>query len=320
MRKYNPSIPTDQATEYRTSAHGQRYGKGDAQVATCVSCHGNHQVRSANDVKSKVFPVNLPTTCGTCHGDEALMKKYGRSSSTLHDYTGSVHGVALLEKRDLGAPACNDCHGNHGARPPGVESITNVCGTCHALNAELYAQSPHQNAFEKRKLPECETCHGNHAIIAATNNLIGTAPEAVCSKCHSASENVRGFEVAGHMRAKIDSLESSEGLARSLVDEAEQKGMEISEAKFRLRDVRQSRLRSRTTIHSFDEAKFAEIIDVGLTSAKEIQVTANSQIEEFSFRRQGFGIASFIITFLAVTLYLYIRRLERRQASETLKH
>jgi hypothetical protein len=30
-------------------------------------------------------------------------------------FARSVHGIALLKKHDSGAPACNICHGNHGA-------------------------------------------------------------------------------------------------------------------------------------------------------------------------------------------------------------
>ena len=65
------------------------------------------------------------------------MKEYGIPTDQYEKYSKSVHGVALLQKHDLGAPACNKCHGNHGATPPGVESISKVCGTCHALNADL---------------------------------------------------------------------------------------------------------------------------------------------------------------------------------------
>ena len=93
--------------------------------------------------------------------------------------------LLCFKKNDIGAPACNSCHGNHAATPPGVESISKVCGTCHALNAELFSSSPHKKAFDQQNLPECETCHGNHEIIIASDKLLGIAPEAVCSKCHT---------------------------------------------------------------------------------------------------------------------------------------
>ena len=37
--------------------------------------------------------------------------------------------------------------------------------------------------------------------------------------------------------------------------------MEISEAKFKLRDARQARLQSRTMVHSFSEEKFRDVPD-----------------------------------------------------------
>ena len=55
------------------------------------------------------------------------------------DYQKSVHYAALTKGNDLSAPTCNDCHGNHGAAPPGVGSVANVCGTCHAVFAQKFA-------------------------------------------------------------------------------------------------------------------------------------------------------------------------------------
>ena len=83
------------------------------------------------------------------------MKEYDIPTNQYEEFTKSVHGVDLLEKHDLSAPACNSCHGNHGAIPPGVESISEVCGTCHALNAELFQASPHKKAFDEHNYPEC---------------------------------------------------------------------------------------------------------------------------------------------------------------------
>lgn len=315
MRSYNPSLPIDQMEKYRTSIHGMKNAKGDAKVAECASCHGSHDIRSSKDLKSRVYPVNLPGTCGSCHSDADYMKPYGIPTDQFEKYAKSVHGIALLQKHDVGAPACNSCHGNHGATPPGVESISKVCGTCHALNADLFSASPHKKAFDELQLPECETCHGNHEIVAATNELLGTAPEAVCSRCHSESDKPKGFQAAAVMRHLTDSLESSESHARGLIEDAEQKGMEVSEAKFKLRDARQSRLESRTMVHSFNEQKFRETIDKGLITAAVVSGEAQAAIEEYFFRRVGLGVSTLIITVLAVSLYLFIRRLERKQQS-----
>jgi predicted CXXCH cytochrome family protein len=246
------------------------------------------------------------------------MKSYGIPTDQFAKFSKGVHGKALLERHDVGAPACNDCHGNHGATPPGVESVSMVCGTCHALNADLFAASPHKKAFDERKLPECETCHSNHEIIAATDKLLGVAPEAVCSQCHSATKSSAGFHAAATMRSLIDSLEGSERSAAALMDEAEQKGMEVSESRFKLRDARQARLQSRTMVHAFDEKKFAEVVDHGLAVAGTVNQEGREAVGEYYFRRWGLGVATIIITIVGLSLYALIRRIERRQKSAKL--
>jgi predicted CXXCH cytochrome family protein len=311
MRRYNPALAVDQVEKYRTSGHGQLNARGDVNVAECASCHGSHEIRAASDVKSTVYATNLPLMCAGCHSDSAKMRPYGIPTNQFQEFAESVHGKALLEKKDLGAPACNDCHGNHGAIPPGVESISKVCGTCHALNAELFSSSPHKKAFDAQKLPECETCHGNHKIVAATDELLGIAAEATCSRCHTPEKNVTGFWVARTMRGLIDSLEKAERLAALLLAEAEQKGMEISEARFKLRDARQARLQARTMVHSFHEGQFREVVEPGLRVASFVQSETERALEEYTFRRVGLGLATLIITLLAAALYLYIRRIER---------
>lgn len=317
MRTYNPSLPVDQLEKYRTSVHGMRNAKGDAKTAECASCHGSHDIRSAKDLKSKVYPTNLPATCSTCHSNPEYMKGYNIPTDQYEKFARSVHGIALLQKRDVGAPSCNDCHGNHGATPPGVESISKVCGTCHALNADLFSSSPHKQAFDALKLPECETCHGNHEIVAATNELLGTTPEAVCSRCHSPTDRPKGYAAAAAMRHLTDSLEASEQQARALIEEAEQKGMEVSEAKFKLREARQARLEARTMAHAFNEERFRETIGKGLVAAAFVAAEGRAAVDEYYFRRIGLGISTLIITVLAVALYLFIRRLESRQQQET---
>jgi predicted CXXCH cytochrome family protein len=245
------------------------------------------------------------------------MKGYAIPTDQFDKFAKSVHGLALLQKHDLGSPACNDCHGNHGATPPGVESISKVCGTCHAFNADLFSSSPHKKAFDESNLPECETCHGNHDIIAATNKLLGTSSEAVCSRCHGENERQNGFLVAGVMRQLMDSLETAEALARQRVEDAEQKGMEIGEAKFKLRDARQARLEARTTVHSFNEDQFRTVVVRGLATASAVDAEAQRAIDEYFFRRSGLGVATLIMTVLAVALFLFIRRIERKPRRES---
>ncbi len=320
MRSYDPKLPVDQLEKYRTSVHGKRNAAGDPKVAECASCHGSHDIRSAKDATSRVNAAHVPATCGRCHSDAAYMKPYGIPTDQQEKFSRSVHGVALLQKHDHGAPACNSCHGNHGAAPPGIESISKVCGTCHALNADLFSSSPHKGIFDQQHLPECETCHGSHEILPATDAMLGVGPEAVCSRCHTAQKNPRGFAAARSMSTVMDSLRMMERRAQDLVNDAEQKGMEVSEPKFRLRDVHQAWLQSRTMVHAFNEAKFRTAADPGLVAAQAVITEAEAAIHEYTFRRVGLGISTIIITILAGSVYLFVRRLERRHQRSTVSH
>jgi predicted CXXCH cytochrome family protein len=240
------------------------------------------------------------------------MKEFKIPTDQFSKYQNSVHGKAVFEKQDLSAPVCNDCHGNHGATPPGIESISKVCGSCHALNAELFSSSPHKKAFDEKKYPECETCHGNHEILIAKDQLLGVDKGAICLKCHSENENKKGYLIAKEMKRLTDRLIISDSVAKDMVFQAEQKGMDVEEIKFKLREIHQARLEGRTIVHSFDEAKFKEVADKGFKSSELTITEAKAAIDEFYFRRYGLGIAVAIISFLIVILYLYIKRIEKK--------
>jgi hypothetical protein len=116
------------------------------------------------------------------------------------------------------------------------------------------------------------------------------------------------------MRELVDSLGNSERAATLSVQQAEEMGTEIGEAKFKLRDVHQARMETRTMVHSFDEKQFQQVVEKGLKTADGISADARHAVEDYYFRRWGLGVATLIITVLSISLYLYIRRLERKQA------
>jgi len=312
MKQYNPALPIDQVSKYKSSIHGILNAKGDPNAAECVSCHGSHEIQPVKDSRSLVYATNIPSVCSNCHSDAKLMSKYKIPTDQFEKFVTSVHGVALLEKGDLSSPSCNDCHGNHGAIPPGVESISKVCGTCHVLNMELFEQSPHKKAFDENNFPECESCHGNHGIIYSTDEMIGTQESAVCMDCHSAEDDNKGFNVAGEMKKLIDSLKTEDSETKVILDEAVQKGMDVSDATFSLKDVRQVLIQSRTTIHSFNLEKFKEKIDEGFTIASKAKLTGEEAIDEFYYRRIGLGFSTVIVTLLVIGLYIKLKKVEKK--------
>jgi len=190
MKNYNPALPTNQLELYKTSVHGKLLlSQGDTKVAACTDCHGAHSILPASDSRSRVHHRNVPQVCKTCHSDAAYMKGYeykGKPIPTdqFDEYSKSIHGVLVLENGDQAAPACNNCHGNHGATPPTLASVSASCGECHATNRDFFNASPHKVPWADLGYPECEQCHGNHYIVAASDSLIGVEQGALCLECH----------------------------------------------------------------------------------------------------------------------------------------
>jgi predicted CXXCH cytochrome family protein len=187
MKKYDPKARVDQLVEYRASTHGRLNAKGDPVPATCIDCHGAHGIRPVSSPDSPAYAMNVPKTCARCHADAKRMAPYGIPTDQYDTYRRSVHAAALLERRDTAAPACNDCHGNHGAAPPGVLSVANVCGQCHGREAALFRASFKKELFDNLEVPECTVCHSNHGIQHPTPELFhgGSAPEIKAGKITS---------------------------------------------------------------------------------------------------------------------------------------
>lgn len=308
IKKYNPALPTDQLATYRTSHHGELlFQKGDENVAVCSDCHGNHGILAANDSRSSVYALNVPGTCGRCHANADYMADYSIGINQVADYDSSVHGNALLRKHDLAAPACNDCHGNHGAIPPEVKSISHVCGRCHLNNAELFAKSPHAQAYEEMGLAQCEACHGNHKITEPTDaRLDPTSSEFVCANCHEPESE--GWRNGGEMFAILNEMKSKIYTADSLVSHAERAGMEVSEAKFIITSADDELIKARTQIHNYRAAILRERAQAGLSLAEQAVTLGSAALAELQFRRKGLAVSMVIIFVVAAALYVKIRQ------------
>jgi len=312
MKTFNPELPTDQYEKYLTSIHGIKNAKGDTKTATCSDCHSPHNIFSPKDPRSTVYATNVPKTCAKCHSDANYMKEYNIPTNQFEDYSKSVHGKQLLVKHDVSAPACNDCHGNHGAVPVGVESVSHICGTCHVLNENLFSQSPHSKAFEEKNIPQCEACHNNHLIKHPTDNMLGIRKGSVCIKCHQ-NKNDKGYSTAFYMKAYLDSIITQQKKAIVLLDTAENKGMDVSEFRYSLKTLNQILIKARTNTHKSNLKTFQKILSEGSTIVNEAITGANDAISDYYFRRWGLGAATLIITLLVLALYWKIKRIEKKQ-------
>jgi predicted CXXCH cytochrome family protein len=313
MRGFDPALRVDQVAEYLTSGHGRRLlQQNDAEVATCVSCHPAHEIRPPSDPESTVHPLNVARTCGGCHTNVLLMQQRGRPFDQLADWSRGVHGRLMMEKGDLSAPTCNDCHGNHGAAPPGLASIRYVCGECHATNADFFRASNHVEIFEKSGLPGCETCHDNHAIMPTADSLLTLRAEQVCGRCHQSTDSVGAeFPV---MLAMLDSLHFAFVRSQEALRAAENAGMEVSQALFELEEVNNALTKARSAIHSFHLGPVKAEVDQGLGLTTRALERARAALAEHRFRRIGLAASSTLIVLLIVALFAKIRDLDRRAA------
>jgi predicted CXXCH cytochrome family protein len=311
MKKFNPSLRVDQESEYSTSVHGKLLKTGEQKVATCISCHTVHGIRAVNDPLSSVYPLNVADTCAKCHGNADYMRAFKIPSDQITKFKTSVHAKALYDKQDLSAPTCNDCHGNHGATPPGIASVANVCGQCHARQADLFQTSPHKAAFDQQGLAECITCHSNHDIATPTDQMIGTQQGALCVNCHTNGD--KGFAAAAHMRTRIDQLIASINKSNEILSVAERKGMEVSKPKFDLKGATDALTHARVLIHSSSNNEVDKVVGPGLDVAGKGYQAGVDALDELSFRRKGLAVSLVFILFLALLVYLKVRQLETRQ-------
>ena len=311
MKKFNPSLRVDQVQEYSTSVHGTRLRGGDMKVATCVSCHGIHGIRQLGDPQSTVFALNVAETCAQCHSSAEHMQGYNIPSDQFAKYKNSVHAKALYEKHDLSAPTCNDCHGNHGAVPPGLASVANVCGQCHGRQAELFQKSPHKEPFDRLQTGECLKCHSNHEILAPTDEMAGVGQGSVCTSCHT---NDAGFATAQRIGQGLANLQTNIHNAEEILGRAERAGMEVSRPQFELRDAADGLTQARVLVHTVSADEVEGALAPAMAVAVKSYAAGESAFGELSYRRKGLVVSLVFILFLALLVYLKIRQIESEPA------
>jgi predicted CXXCH cytochrome family protein len=318
MRRFAPRQRVDQAAEYATSVHGKQLAAGDGNVATCASCHGPHGVRVVSDAKAPVFPTNVAATCATCHADPRHMVAYKLPGGTalpttqFADYQKSVHYAALTKGNDLSAPTCNDCHGNHGAAPPGVGAVANVCGTCHAAFAAKFQMSIHAQIFDKG----CVECHSNHAVLRPSDTMLGVTGEGICAPCHTPDDSSdKGSVAAQTMRRQFEQLKGRIEQSQALIGRVKNAGIEVDDQELALREAATKLTLARTEMHAFEPALLAPIIADGTAIVSAVDAAGQRGIVELRFRRRGLAISLGAILLFVVALGLKVRQIDHRSRS-----
>jgi formate dehydrogenase gamma subunit len=139
---------TAEQDAYRTSIHYRALTFGVDDSPTCTGCHGEHSMLSPKDPKSKVSHARQAhETCGRCHENPTIIRKYGLSPDVVSTYEDSYHGLAT-ERKSATAPTCASCHDAHAGRtvrdPKSAVNKANVtatCQKCHPKATPAFAAS-----------------------------------------------------------------------------------------------------------------------------------------------------------------------------------
>ncbi len=136
---------SDIATEYKGSVHGKAVARGVTQAPVCTDCHGEHSILPKKNAASSVNGRNVAQTCGRCHGDVKLARRFGLPTDRLVTFEASFHGLAAKSGSETVAN-CASCHGVHTILPSSdVHSKTNLknlattCGQCHPGAGQRFA-------------------------------------------------------------------------------------------------------------------------------------------------------------------------------------
>jgi predicted CXXCH cytochrome family protein len=213
---------TEKRRAYLLGTHSER-------GIRCHDCHGGNprslEVATAHSGRDYVgSPGKIETVelCSSCHSDPNQMRQYGLPAGELAEYRTSRHGMLLLDRGDMNAPTCTDCHDAHTILPPNdarsnvyPPNIAGTCARCHEDEnmmgaygldidqVETHRTSAHGVAlYDKGNFasPTCTGCHGSHSALPPAVTEISN----VCGHCHVLVR--RAFDTGPHGAAARSGL------------------------------------------------------------------------------------------------------------------
>ncbi len=183
--------------------------KAGGHMAECVDCHGKHDILPVVDSRSRIYDLNVPSTCCECHSDQ-------ENPDVCSAWEEGMHGIVLIKSGVIFSAVCNDCHGSHDIRG-GDEylsmvsrvNINKTCGSCHEGVLKTYNTSIHGMGFAENKegVPVCTSCHSPHRTERALDEKFHLTVVNRCSSCHeewgySFRKNYHG-QVTSHGSAQV---------------------------------------------------------------------------------------------------------------------
>jgi cytochrome c553 len=150
-----------QYEELRKGVHGENiFKKKQADAPLCLDCHGSPHYIGAEEEGSPVGHARVVETCGSCHENEEIVKKYNLPPYVLDKYRESFHGKKYILGHG-GVPTCATCHGSHYITraeapdsPVKGQGLVATCGRCHEGATAKFAAAPaHKYIGKENPIP-----------------------------------------------------------------------------------------------------------------------------------------------------------------------
>lgn len=141
---------------WRMSVHADAFRREVPQAATCVACHGSHEVLAVADRLSPVSRVRVTEqTCARCHESPDWVETHSVPPDVVADYRRSFHGLSAAL---------------------GDERVAN-CASCHSYHEILPSSDPASTTNERNLAQTCSACHaganGSSAVIGERSFATG---------------------------------------------------------------------------------------------------------------------------------------------------
>ncbi len=152
IKSENQTSISKSLVNYEHSVHSAQITAGNQNAATCIDCHGTHNLQKASVKTSTVHKTNISKVCGKCH------------ISIAHEYDMSIHGKALARGNE-DSPSCTFCHGEHD-----IAKIPNI------PQSEFNANHINKTTFIENQMVYCVVCHIDKTMMDKYN--VSTVQEA----------------------------------------------------------------------------------------------------------------------------------------------